>query len=92
MSVVVFLLGLYVAVYVVGTAYRVIDLFYCLGERYTDVLGRWLVAGLVVAGLVWLLPASLEPPFFAGFMTYLVIHFVFFYALKALLVAVTRRR
>ena len=92
MSVVAFVIGLFTGLSVVAAAYRVVDLWFCIRDRYLDVLARYLRAGITVLIFVWLIPADYESAFWSGMTAYLVLHFAAYYALQVLLFAITRRR
>jgi hypothetical protein len=71
MSVLAFLLGVYLSIRVIAALYGIIDFWYAIGEAYPRVLRAIAVWGLLAAALAWALPGQ---AFGLGFATFLVFY------------------
>jgi hypothetical protein len=73
-SVLLFLLGIHLMMTLLAAGYRVIDLWYRLGDFWLGIAARILMSLAIIGLLIVLLPAEWQSAFIDGLVFYLGFH------------------
>jgi hypothetical protein len=84
-KIIVFLLGMCIAVQIVAAFYRIIDLWYAIGSEYPNVIKGILFWGGVSALMAFFLGENLRDAFLWGIFFYVPFYLVNFFLLQGII-------
>ena len=79
MSVLMFLFGIHMMITMLAACYRIVDLWYRIGDFWAGIFARILGLSLVIGVLIEFLPPDLQIAFVRGMGFYLAFHLVVFW-------------
>ena len=79
MDILLFLLGIHMCILLLAASYRIVDLWYRIGDFLAGILTRIFLLAALDVGLALLLPDNLQTAFIAGQISFLVFHIVIFW-------------
>ncbi|MBO6556236.1 MAG: hypothetical protein JJ934_02065 [Pseudomonadales bacterium] len=74
-----FFAGVHFMILLLASCYRVIDLWYCIGNHWKDILATIIALGIFNAFIVFMLPEEFKAPWVWGQVCYLSFHVVIFW-------------
>lgn len=77
-DVIVFLLGVHFCIMLLAACYRIVDLWYRIGDFLSGIIAKIAVLTALDVGIFLLLPDHLPTVFVAGQLAYLALHIALF--------------
>ena len=85
------LVGIHFCIMILAACYRIIDLWYRIGDFIGGILGRILVLGAIDAAIIFFLPENLQVAFIGGQLGYLAFHILVFWLTRFTIMLIEAR-
>lgn len=91
LEIILLLVGIHFCIMLLAACYRIVDLWYRIGDFLAGIIARIVILAVLDAGIYLVLPENLQLAFIGGQVGYLVFHILIFWLTRCTILLIESR-